>query len=324
LLRHSGASCFRHRVSTPNASGILVKRNFAGQRVSLGCEANQRPKFAMPKFVATVILSSAIVLHIRGDGFAMQAPAASDVPHGNSGFFDDFLGEALGEACCTFGFFAGIWACGRLMGWKLGPKSGKKPSKLGLGRKQASRIPSMAVALKQAPGMDDGAVNSSVVQRSQGHMPSHQSKRSLITEGDMLAGAVRAGNAKELPRMMDASIARVGPTAVDVCDLTQALLLVSLRACAANRCFPEALSLYSHVQPRLSKACSNTWSILLWSAVEAARFDKCVFFWSGSSKWMGLLATTSSISQGILSTPGIPMFSAKCWARFRRAAAKST
>jgi pentatricopeptide repeat protein len=53
------------------------------------------------------------------------------------------------------------------------------------------------------------------------------------------------------------------------------LLLVSLRACAASRCFKEAILAYDHMASRVEDGNGALWSVLLYNVVEAREFHRC-------------------------------------------------
>jgi pentatricopeptide repeat protein len=100
-------------------------------------------------------------------------------------------------------------------------------------------------------------------------------------EGDALAAAVRHGSARNLPSLLDAAEARakkVGADEMTLPKLNAQHLLTALRACASRRCFREALAAYDHMQGRIAEGCGNTWSLLLYSAVEQQDFSQCSEF----------------------------------------------
>jgi len=97
-------------------------------------------------------------------------------------------------------------------------------------------------------------------------------------ENDVLAAAVRVGRASELPRMMDAARARASARGADRAELEALVsqhVLSSLRACVARRCFQEALAAYDHSAEYVGGGCTNTWSLLLYCAVEAPDLGRC-------------------------------------------------
>lgn len=114
---------------------------------------------------------------------------------------------------------------------------------------------------------------------------SFKSTEAQMPETDALAAAVRNGRAGELPRLLDEALAiqlRRSSRAAAATDTEQActkLLLSSLRACAAWRKFQEALTAYDHMSSHIGAGSAGIWSLLLYSAVEVNKFERCeVFF----------------------------------------------
>merc|ERR1719272_1391791 len=100
--------------------------------------------------------------------------------------------------------------------------------------------------------------------------------RSKASEADLIASAVRAGKASEMPRLLDEAIARslVQQGSPDLEEeVATALLHSALRACAAARRFKEAISAYEHMASRIGTGTSGLWSVLLYVIVEAGSFD---------------------------------------------------
>lgn len=249
----------------------------------------------MSKSAIRFCLSSVLFVRVHGNNVASATAQASGLTSIISAILDDPVGEALGEAFCTACFFVSIWACGKSLGWKFGSKDAKKTSKSGLGGQASSRTVPVTKSPNQAASRskiktfelrtdDEQATPVAHAATAQPRGPPRQGRRSssgsnTLAETDLLASAVRAGKAAELPRRIDASIARLSKdTSEPEHELMEYLFVACLRACAAKGFFSEMLVLYVHVQGRIQKACCSTWSLLLWSAVEASRFELCSLF----------------------------------------------
>jgi len=108
-------------------------------------------------------------------------------------------------------------------------------------------------------------------------MPSKSSQ----TETDALANAVRGGKAAELPRLLDGAVRRSlavisrQQSPITEEEVATALLHSALRACAANRCFNDAIAAYEHMAGRVGVGSSGLWSVLLYCIVEDGSFGKC-------------------------------------------------
>jgi len=79
-----------------------------------------------------------------------------------------------------------------------------------------------------------------------GHV--HRPDRILQVETDALANAVRAGRSTQLPQLLDSALARIlasEPLKTKEQELVTTLLHSALRACAANRCFTDAIAAYN-------------------------------------------------------------------------------
>lgn len=103
----------------------------------------------------------------------------------------------------------------------------------------------------------------------------------LATVANSLAGAVNAGKATKLPQLLDAAMSRLTTKDEDpetVRTYAAQLLLSSVRACAAKRCFCEGIAAFDHMEGRIGEGCSTTWSLLLWAAVEAGCCDRGILF----------------------------------------------
>merc|ERR1719326_305046 len=101
------------------------------------------------------------------------------------------------------------------------------------------------------------------------------------SEADIIASAVRAGKASELPRLLDAALSRSLATAAhqdvptSAQEVATPLLHSALRACAAARCFNEVIAAYDHMAEHVAEGNSGIWSVLLYSIVEAGTFCRC-------------------------------------------------
>jgi len=231
----------------------------------------------MSKVANRLLLSSLLLFCASGDANIVPIAHATELNSAADAWFIDPLGEACGEAVCALCFFTGVWLWGKASGWKFGAKYNAKASKAALAGKRVVQVVPMEKPSKQVSSNSEGGAPSpkpSVQPRG----ASRQSRRATSSEADRLARGVRAGRANELPALIDASFARLAGDAIDPVELMEALFVASLRACAARRCFRDALALYHHVQDRIGKACSSTWSVLMWSAVESGDFQHCERF----------------------------------------------
>lgn len=240
-------------------------------------------------------LGCALFASAHGDTVAtLTAPVL-----GNStleSWLEDVFGEAFGEAFCTLAICFGVWVCGNSFGFTFGSdsKKPKKTSKVTASSRHAStatppRKANAGLAKAKAPRPEPhGSEGATPVSQLRSGSP-RQSKGSfegiLTGETDLLAAAVKNGLACDLPRLIDASVVRLSKDAAIVSNaadrgtnIIELLFVASLRACAAKRCFADALAVYAHVKSRITDASVNTWSLLLWSAVEVDRFDLCTEF----------------------------------------------
>jgi pentatricopeptide repeat protein len=100
-----------------------------------------------------------------------------------------------------------------------------------------------------------------------------------MSEADLIANAVRAGKASDLPRLLDAALARsvTGGVAQGAPEEEVAthLLHCAIRACAAARCFNEAIAAYKHMVRRIGKGSSGLWSVLLYVVAQAGQYCLC-------------------------------------------------
>jgi len=152
------------------------------------------------------------------------------------------------------------------------PKATTKPSPPGDGASSCSASrPTFAAAQdrltqRKSPDYRPGATST---QRAQ------QQGRS---ESDVIVAAVRAGRAPELPELLDAAQRRAAENGVAGVALEKECamhVLSALRSCASRHNFREALAAYDHVADRIGEGCDSTWSLLLYSAVEAKQFSRC-------------------------------------------------
>lgn len=225
----------------------------------------------MSKIASISIAASIFAVRVRSE--AMPAVHATLPSSGTTTWLDDVVGDAVLEAACTLSFFLCIWVGGKSMGWKFGGGNGKKGSKPVKGGVQVARSVSDAKSPKPTAKRIDSHIDVGTTAPSPARASPQGNKRSPTTETDMIAAAVRAGKAAELPRLIDASLARMTKDgSADANEVFDMLFMASLRACAAKRCFTEALALYSHVVARIGETCGSAWSLLLWSAVEAGEY----------------------------------------------------
>jgi len=104
------------------------------------------------------------------------------------------------------------------------------------------------------------------------------SKQGRVSENDVLAAAVRAGKSRDLPRLLDAAKSRAIAEGIEGLSLQHVMaqyVLSALRSCASRRCFREALDAYDYAADYIGRGCCSTWSLLLYSAVEAKEFARC-------------------------------------------------
>lgn len=111
---------------------------------------------------------------------------------------------------------------------------------------------------------------------------SHRSTgRGSQPEADALVAAVREGKSAQLPWLLDGALARSLAAASrqqspsTQTDVATGLLHSALRACAANRCFKDAITAYEHMALCVSAGNLSLWSVLLYCIVEAKAFVKC-------------------------------------------------
>jgi len=120
---------------------------------------------------------------------------------------------------------------------------------------------------------------SASVPRRKTRSPATPARRS--TETDLLAAAVRAGNAADLPRLLTSASRRIRDKGIDgaaVQEEEAGLLLSCLRACASHRSYAHALAAYDSVAERIGEGSSAIWSLLLYCATEAMEFHRCKDF----------------------------------------------
>jgi len=95
-----------------------------------------------------------------------------------------------------------------------------------------------------------------------------------------LAHLVQVGRAIELPQHIDQLHAQIAASCSAELqeELLSQALLAALRACVSKRCFNEGLAAYDHVASRLDAGQASLWSVLLYIAVEARKFELGVGF----------------------------------------------
>jgi len=96
-------------------------------------------------------------------------------------------------------------------------------------------------------------------------------------ESDSLVAAVRSGRATQLPTLLIGAAERVrqSSNSANSTDARAQHLLSALRACAAHRCFSDALRAFDSEREHIGEGCAAMWSLLLYSAVEAREFHRC-------------------------------------------------
>jgi len=96
-------------------------------------------------------------------------------------------------------------------------------------------------------------------------------------ESDSLVAAVRSGRAAQLPTLLIGAAERVSQlsSSAHLTEFRAQHLLSALRACAAHRCFSDALRAYDSERELIGEGCAAMWSLLLYSAVEAREFHRC-------------------------------------------------
>mmetsp|Transcript_149833 Transcript_149833/g.480135 ORF Transcript_149833/g.480135 Transcript_149833/m.480135 type:complete len:688 (-) Transcript_149833:91-2154(-) len=278
---------------------------------------------SLPAFLVCFSIMFYFVSVVASDScastLALEAEEPSAVPesHASSaaraaGLQDCILSAAASEAGMTMLTFVVVFAAGTLLR-RAAPDSAiiSQRSRTAVGTaafdrysakgKDCEATPSSPVApraLLHASRFSptDGAANEDVVAATANRRtsascrrPATAEARASSSEADALAAAVRAGRAKDLPKLLDAAFERAfGDSDFDLLGgdelvagraMCARLLLSSLRACATWRCFREALSAYDHTKRRLGSGSTAVWSLLLYSAVEAGQFGRCeVFF----------------------------------------------
>lgn len=105
-------------------------------------------------------------------------------------------------------------------------------------------------------------------------------RKTFTFETDGIAAAVRAGQARELPLLLDVARARAAASGAGdaLADVAMEHLLFALRTCASHHCFQEALVAYDHGAAHIGVAFGSMWSLLLYSAVETRDFGRCEKF----------------------------------------------
>lgn len=99
-------------------------------------------------------------------------------------------------------------------------------------------------------------------------------------QADAVANAVRAGNASQLPDILDAALSRSVAAAarhaqpISEENVASQLLLTALRSCASARLFRDAIVAYDHMVGRIGEGSAHLWSVLLYNVVEAEDFSR--------------------------------------------------
>jgi len=164
---------------------------------------------------------------------------------------DEALWDTVAEAALALAVFG--LASAVVTAYRKGSSKSSRPQKSKLGS-QAPQLPALKRAgrsrMDAAPrGLQ--CSDAAPVMRP-APMP-RPTARGPQTEADALVSAVRAGKAAQLPRLLDGALARslaVTSTSQSPAmeeDVATALLHSVLRACAANRCFDDAIAAYEHM-----------------------------------------------------------------------------
>lgn len=193
-----------------------------------------------------------------------KAEVASEVSKNasQSAFLDDSMFTAFQEASCVVGSFLVVVALAKIFGL-LDPKTPVKKSK----------------KAKIAPA--EHPVKPAATRKVETPAKEEPTGDQLSIVANTLVAAVSAGNASRLPKLLDNARARLlaSNIALSPEEISAQLLISALRACAAKRYFNEALAAFDHVEKQIGNFASGaTWSVLLWSAVEANNYSRCVEF----------------------------------------------
>jgi pentatricopeptide repeat protein len=203
---------------------------------------------------------------------------------------EENLWDALSEAALALAVFA-IASIFLKMHRRHKAKSAK-PSKQTYKHAEMSRLQKKSVAASRLQAAKD--VQSAAQRESTGsvrndeantmpprlppglHLKTSPNKQ---TDADLLASAIKAGKASQLPCLLDSAHRRaaiaVGNDQLALENATRDLLLVSLRACAASRCFGHGIAAYDHISDLIGVGSSELWSVLLYNIVEAGAFSRC-------------------------------------------------
>lgn len=220
-------------------------------------------------------LAFVVFFALANDVLVEPVPGEPSFSPPQQALLDESVGTAIYEAATVLLCFAIVAVSARLLGFGQSTLTAKK--KIRKSAKMASASAKPEVAL---PVSDDSMAKSPC---SSTPMPKKNNTRSaaaarlpnerVAAATNFLAGAVNAGKAWNLPQLLDDSIHRLrqgAPVDPETARLQAAqLLLSSVRACASKRCFQEALAAHDHMARHIGEACGATWSLLLWSAVEA-------------------------------------------------------
>lgn len=193
-------------------------------------------------------------------------------------FLDESLGNAIGEAATVLFSFAMVVLIARALGYAGSANQSPKKSR------------SLKKSVSQSQAQDGKVLTASTAKKSSNPRsvattaPQSDVDR-ISAAANFLAGAVNAGKAAKLPQMLDEALARLSASrpsteksGAAAIRAAQQLLLSSVRACASKRCFREALAAHDHMKNRIGDGCSATWSLLLWSSVEANLCDRGSLF----------------------------------------------
>lgn len=101
-------------------------------------------------------------------------------------------------------------------------------------------------------------------------------------ESAPLVAAIRAGHTRDLPRLLEGACLRAHQAAApgrwareEAEEHCSQLAASALRACATRKCFDQGLAAMEHALTHVGAGNLELWSVLLYSAVAAGRFDLC-------------------------------------------------
>lgn len=204
---------------------------------------------------------------------------------------DDLLGDALSEGALALIIF-GV-ASVMLSKFRAQRKPTKKDSRShkgklnsneafgekvdALGRSTPSTPPWRRTEVSSQPKALASATSTAST-RSPPGLSAAATRTPANREADVIATAVKNGQAKDLPMLLDAALSRLlaASTSQDAPEeIATGLLHSALRACASARCFNEAIALYDHMAGRIGEGNTGLWSVLLYCIVEAGAFRRC-------------------------------------------------